>query len=381
MMPTLDVPRDARNATLSDLVDLLSRQADVRYDVVVPAARVRSVNGTLAVLDGAAHFDGDEPRVADLWARPTAVCDEGIAARTGIPIAYLRRMRDEPKATTLLDHNVNHWLESDPARRVFLRMFHDGSPGTIGVARALLSDRYAPVDNYDVLLAVLDGIRAAGIDATVAGGDVTDRRMRVRIEAPEVTAAAPWLLDRYRAPDGRRGADYPLVSAGLAVENSETGGGAFTIVPRLVVQVCSNGLVVSRDALRKVHLGARLDDGVIVWSEDTAQQNIALIAAQARDAVTTFLDRDYLTRTLDSFRDAATTALDYPNETMERVLTPLGYSQAQRDAILGHFIRGGDTTAGGLAQAMTALAREVDDADLSARLEDQALDALVAAAA
>ena len=38
-----------------------------------------------------------------------------------------------------------------------------------GIARAVLSERYRFVDNLDVLLAVLDGIRSAGADVEVGG--------------------------------------------------------------------------------------------------------------------------------------------------------------------------------------------------------------------
>ena len=47
-----------------------------------------------------------------------------------------------------------------------------------------------------------------------------------------------------------------MVFAGWVLSNSETGCGAFTITPRLVVHVCRNGMTITKDALRAVHLGA-----------------------------------------------------------------------------------------------------------------------------
>ena len=58
-----------------------------------------------------------------------------------------------------------------------------------------------------------------------------------------------------------------MVFAGFVITNSETGCGAFTLTPRLVVQVCRNGMTITRDAIRAVHLGERLDEGVVTWSE------------------------------------------------------------------------------------------------------------------
>ena len=60
---------------------------------------------------------------------------------------------------------------------------------------------------------------------------------------------APALLAGYRTPfTGAAGADNPVVFAGFVITNSETGCGAFTLTPRLVVQVCRNGMTITRDA-------------------------------------------------------------------------------------------------------------------------------------
>ena len=49
----------------------------------------------------------------------------------------------------------------------------------------------------------------------------------------------------------RAGAE-PIVFAGFVISNSETGGGAFSVTPRLVVKVCNNGLTITADALRAI---------------------------------------------------------------------------------------------------------------------------------
>jgi hypothetical protein len=60
---------------------------------------------------------------------------------------------------------------------------------------------------------------------------------------------------------GARGAENPLVFAGFVLSNSETGHGSFSVTPRLIAQVCGNGYTITRDAMREVHLGGRLDAG------------------------------------------------------------------------------------------------------------------------
>ena len=95
-------------------------------------------------------------------------------------------------------------------------------------------------------MAVFEGIRAAGQPVSIDSCDLTDKRMYVQVSCPAVQVLAPALLTGYTSPfTGARGADNPVVFAGFAVTNSETGCGACTITPRLVAQVCANGLTIT----------------------------------------------------------------------------------------------------------------------------------------
>jgi hypothetical protein len=226
------------------------------------------------------------------------VCDQGIADKRGIPAAYLKKMRGSRSG--LFDANVNGWLAGDE-RSFFVRCLR-GSDGEAGVARAWLSDGYKPIDHLDTLMAVFDGIRAAGQPVVIDSCDLTERRMYVRVRCEAVRVLAPALLSGYRSPfNGERGADNPVVFAGFAVANSETGCGACTITPRLVAQVCSNGMTVTRDAVRAVHLGERMDEGVR-WSGDTVDRQLALVTGKARDAVAAFLSPGYAERVVRELR-------------------------------------------------------------------------------
>ena len=249
--------------SLGDLAGLLSAQQAARYDVVTPAAALRAEAGTL-LLDGAGPvtLSPDGVTTEPGRFRPTGVCDTAIAENVGIPTAYLRRLRAEQLG--LYDANVNTWLAQDPARPFLLRTLRGQDPAEPGIARALLSDQYKILDNLDVLLSVLDGIRAAGTPVTVDSADLTERGMDVQVRADAVAAHAPTLLAGYTSPfSGARGADNPTVFAGFLIVNSEAGHGSFSIIPRLVVEVCRNGLTITKDILRKVHLGARMEEGII----------------------------------------------------------------------------------------------------------------------
>jgi hypothetical protein len=365
-----------RHATLADLAALLRDQQARKLDVVAPAAALRSAGARLVIDQTAPQLTPDGVTMTTGTYTPTEVCDDGLADKLGIPAAYLRRLRDEHPA--LYDANVNGWLHRT-GKSYLVRCLRGDRGG--GIARAFLSSSFKMIDNLDVLMAALDGLRQSGVPAQIDGCDLTPRRMYVRVVSPAVRALAPGLLAGYRSPfTGQSGAANPVVFAGWVLSNSETGCGAFTITPRLVIQICGNGMTITKDALRAVHLGGRLDNGVIRWSHDTQQRNLDLITAQARDAVTTFLDADYVQRKIAEMAEEAGQPVTDPQQTIKIVAQRLRFTDEQQKTILNHFIRGGDLTAGGVMHAVTSTAQTVDDADTAHEMEAQALPALELAA-
>ena len=273
---------------------------------------------------------------------------------------------------------MNGWLAGDE-RKFLIRCLRGDSGG--GAARAFLSDGYKIIDNLDVLLAALDGVRGSGFPVHIDGCDLTERRMYVRVVCEEVRVLAPVLLGGYRSPfTGAAGADNPVVFAGFVITNSETGCGAFTLTPRLVAEVCRNGATITRDAMRAVHLGERHEEGRVTWSGNTLDKTLALITAKTTDAVTTFLDPAYVQRAVRAMeRDAGHPVAD-PEETVRTVSQRLRFTDDQAHDILAHFIRGGDVTAGGVMHAVTSVAQTLDDADTAHEMESLALRALELAA-
>ncbi|MFF0142640.1 DUF932 domain-containing protein [Streptomyces sp. NPDC005227] len=381
---TAAAPRGARNADLRDLVVILEDHKRRKQDVVVSASALSFRDGNVQVEGMERQITEDGVTDVDGTYRPTAVADEGIADKLKIPTSYLRRMRAEN--VPLLDENVNAWLRQQPDRRFMLRTFRgDHTPGTApaeGVARALMSDSYKVMDNFDILLAALEGVQKSGHPTKVIGCDLTDRRMYVRVESEAVAVMAPELLSGYHSPfDGRSGDQLPLVSAGFVITNSEVGSGAWSVTPRAVMQVCTNGLTIPMDVMRAVHVGAKHDEGVVSWSEDTQKKELEVITAKTADAVRTFLSREYIEAKLREIEAAAGRPVTEPTKTIEHVTKTLKISNEAKETILAHFVRGGQMTAGGVMQAVTSTAQTLADADQAAALEALALPALTAAAA
>lgn len=406
----MTITTNARNAGLEDLVSLLREQHVRKIDLVLPATHMHAVLGDIQIDDVEPLIEDDGVTDPNGYYTPTAIFDEGVAAKLNIPLTYVRRMREQ--RPDLWDVNVNGWLHGQvgdtaydatgreealaageiypPDGRSFLFRAFRGDNEKQGIARALLSDRFGINDNLDVLLSVLEGIREAGVEAVVDRASLTERRMSVDIVAPEISVLARGLLQGYRNPFGdefnrwrqvadREGLGYggeePIIWAGLGISNSETGDGAFTIVPKAKIKICANGLVIAADMVRHVHLGGRLDHGVVNWSEETQRANIDLIKRKTVDTVTTFLDVAYLGRTIDAMTEQAQRPVK-DHEEVKVIAKRAKYTEEQTDEILAMFTRGGQMTRGGVMNAATAAAQLVGDADTAFDMEQRAVSLL-----
>ena len=119
----------------------------------------------------------------------TAVANDQIAERTGIPIKYFDRMLEN--APALLEANVRHWFAEQPERRMVRTL--DGK------ARAFLSDRYRRIDNEEVAEAVLPILLDSGDDIRIESAD--DSLATSRTFSPDcakaeaATSASPARMD------------------------------------------------------------------------------------------------------------------------------------------------------------------------------------------
>lgn len=171
-----------------------------------------------------------------------------------------------------------------------------------------------------------------------------------------------------------------MLFAGFAIRNSDVGKGAFALTPRGVFQVCDNGMTITKDAMKEVHLGGKLDDGVIKWSDETVAAQLRLVTAQAKDAVTAFLSGDYWESKVREIEREHGVPVDEPAEVIHGVSRSLGFTKDVENDLLNAFIDGGLRTAGGVMQAVTAVAQKRADGDDATDMESVALDALHLAA-
>jgi len=446
---TAHVPT-VRNANLGDLMGLLREQQARKVDLVVPAEQMRFSGGQLVITgqEMILEEDGFTDPNGEYW--PTQIFDDQVAERLDITSSYLRRLRHgktvqgkqtQPPRLDLWDSNVNGLLrgrkpllkhqaftpegEEKPEpivvregaaadkRSFFLRLIRpDEGPG---IARAMLSNKFARLDNVDGLLTMLDGIREAGVstDQLNIYGDLSETRMMVHVAAPQILAAAPGLLEGYRSPfdtgiegakrqtqwlsldqrielgrqfrerghgDGHHGfyepGNEPLVHAGFLLTNSEVGNGRWQIMPAITVLRCSNGLMMTKDGFARTHVGSRLDDGHVAWSEDTNSKELMLVRAQTRDVVKAVLSTDYLEKAINDLEAKAGKPVTEPKRTIEVVAKKLAFSKDEAEGILAHFLMSGQLTTGGVMNAVTSFSQTVSDPDAAHDLNVRALEAM-----
>lgn len=385
-----------RKTDFETLLATLDEQHERKVDVITPATNLCFKGGNLRVLrsdlEPTLTETGVTPVVQEFV--PNEVFDGGLADRLGGPVTatYLRKLRAEGW-TDIIDGTLNalihgkrrddtEWLREPQTKSVLVRALRDADGGAVGTARALLSNAYKIVDHIDTLRAALSGMRAAGLGAEhVTQADLTARRMYVTIEVPEIRAQAATMLKDYVSPfTGQRGADNPIVHAGFVLSNSETGDGTYSLYPRIVAEVCTNGYTIKKDvgALTQRHLGARLDDGVINYSAATHEANREVIRRMSEDTVRTFLTEDYLNRVIRKLEERTGEPVEKPEAAIKEVTRKLEIP-ALYDDVLTHFIKGADLSRGGIMHAVTAAAQSSDlDADTAFRMEERATAMLLA---
>ena len=176
------------------------------------------------------------------------------AERAGIPWRYVNDLREQDHHD-LIAHYLNYLFKTLPGRSLVREVN--------GTVRGVLSDAYRRRDSRplaDALVRAANEVGGVPIDARR-----TDVRTSLRVIRPEVIDI-----------------DGDFVVAGLAWNNSDYGAGANSLSAFLMRLVCINGAVVEK-LLRKVHLGARLDD--LAFSDATYRLDQAAQVSATRDMV------------------------------------------------------------------------------------------------
>jgi len=356
----------------------VSALAEASYDALSPTAALEmAVNQRWAgvssendrVLINAHTKEGDMP------IRVLEGAHEQIAFKTGIPYKYYKRMlNSEPE---LLARNVNTWFQLENETRL-LRMFQPITEedatmhrqlGTRLSLRAVLSDRYRPLDHLALLDTLLPVVRAVG--GRVAEYNLDEKRFHVRFVTTEVDVkelAEQYKRDHPDLPDHFIGLNE-IVSFGVAVRNSETGHAALAVQPLVKIMRCVNLLVVV-ERHRVTHLGGRQEAEEDFLTAGTKRLDDAAVFMKVRDTVQNIFSDESRNKTLRVIAESQGTPIDLPPEVplmkfIEGVGRKFDLSEGEIEILQDEFVKEnvatGQQTQWSLSQAFTATARRLND--------------------
>lgn len=326
--------------SLSALAARLETNEKAKQDFIVPTPAITMTDDALI---GAG--DALQPLPA------TAIGHRQVAEYVGIPQAYYDRMR--ASAPALLATNVNRWT-ADQAKKGERRMLRTLD----GQVRALLSDRYQRIDNFEVAEVALN-VLSSQRGLRIVSSAVTESRMYIKAVSSDVVL---------KVPGSARVGDF--VEAGVVISNSETGQGSVSIKPFAHFLVCTNGMV--RDSvLRAAHVGRKVDASIEgLLSDSTRRLEDEVVLRKVRDVISAAFDAAAFKRFIDGLEASTQQHIAGDVHAAVEALGPtFSIAGPERQSVLKHLIVGGDLSRYGMANAITRTAEDVGSYDRATELE------------
>jgi hypothetical protein len=343
MMPVTST--EISHSPIRALAEELQRQLATKNDLIADTRRFsfaepETGGGLLGVID---LEDGAQDYSV------THHAHRQISSSLDLQFKTYERLLD--KHPDLLAHLANALFVREPDKHLIRTM--DGG------IRAFLSDKYRTRDNWDLLEALLpvfgefDGIQFKECS-------LTETRMYVKTFLPGVEREV-------KVGD--------IVRLGAVISNSEVGSGSLYVYPFTDRLSCLNGMTHSTFGQRRIHVGSRIqDDGGEVayefFSDETRKLDDAAFFAKCADTLRGCLNESVFDAIVEQMRELADIRIDAsPPDAVKSLTKTQRLTDTEGDSILTHLIEGGDLSAWGYVNGITAVAREHENADRRAELE------------
>ena len=349
-------------STLQNIAQRLNEQRTASIDLLVQEPAITmTAGGAIAVPETPApdSFQGNRsfPPKLDIVLDPTPLAHRQIGTHLGIPAPYYDRMRTD--APELLAGNVNRWLADHTDGVRMLRTLTPTAEAHRHTLRAFLSNRYRPLDNYDLAQAVLPELDANGF--ALRSHELTDTHLYLKAVLEERTVDV---------------AVGDAVAIGVSIRNSDVGCSSLSIAPFIERLICTNGMTINDLGTRRRHVGKRLNgfqDGALIAEHLSTEAHAASDKAfwlAARDTARACASEATLATVADSMRQGREIrATGHPQEVVRQVSRRVGITEGEESSVLEHLITGGELSAYGLANAVTRAAADVESYDRASELE------------
>ena len=332
---------------LEELGKELERQKNNSMDIIVDSQKIHAEPGLVV---GKGEVEGEELKLVIPVIKKgmksagkyplTDWAHSQLAEKTGIPLKYYNKMM-EAQRFGLLAKNVNAWIQEKERRLIRIL---DGN------VRAILSDRYRPMDNFDLLFAALDEFKQHDVD--IHRCDLSETNMYLKVvQIHEI---------REIQKDDK-------VVPGLVLSNSEVGSGGLRVEPFMLRLVCSNGLI-GEQVIRKIHIGERKDAGDI-WSDDTIRKKDEVLWSEVRDVIKASFDPMIFNEWVEKLKRGTEVEVESPTTAVDSVAAKYNISEDKKKDLLDFFTTQEAPTQWGIANAITRMAQTEEKPENQVELE------------
>lgn len=316
--------------TLTQMAAELERQQNQKRDFVAPTPLLKMLDDGRLAVDGNEVFETGQH------------FQNQLATEYDISKKYWDKMPTELQAL-----NVNHWLQTQPSKKMIRTL--DGK------ARAFLSDKYRALDNFDLANAVLPVLTEVP-DMQIISSELTEERMYIKALFPRIQGEV---------------AKGDVVQSGVVISNSEVGNGSLRVEPLVYRLVCLNGMI-SNIATRKYHVGRSQADDMAreVFRNDTIRATDKAFWMQIQDTVRASVNQAQFEKTVEAM--AITQGWKIQGDVIqvvEKVQKHFSFNEGEKNGVLKHLLAGNDLTGYGLLNAITRTSQDIEDYTRATELE------------
>jgi hypothetical protein len=286
-----------KHENIQQCITLLQRKEETQSDLITKAIDV------IMNPDGSIKMPALSPASIPM----TTWAHNQMAKKMDIPNGYYNRMLKEDKP--LLADNVNRWLREGGN----LMVRTEG-----GTARAILSSKYKIVQNRLVLLTVMDALQTMHRPYIVRSLSESDTTFYAKFVGSETYDIG----------------NDDLYRGGIVVRNSEIGGSRLQVDLFVSRLSCGNDAIFGDEGISKIHIGRKLEAGIVDFQSDTIEADNLAMMKSIRDITMTAFDPAGIQHIYDTIKLAKDNIQGQTSQTIRAIQSQHKFSDELTDRLL-----------------------------------------------
>lgn len=319
-----------KHENIAQCLTLLKQREEIQSDIITKAVEmIMNPDGSIKI-----------PVLSPTSIPMTTWAHNQLAKKLDIPNGYYNRMLKNDK--NLLANNVNRWMSEGGN----LMVRTEG-----GTARAILSSRYKIIQNRLVLLTVIDALETMHRPYIVRSLTESDTTFYAKFVGSET----------YDIGNG------DLYRGGIVIRNSEIGGSRLQVDMFVSRLSCGNDAIFGDEGISKIHIGRKLETGIVDFQSDTIEADNIAMMKTIRDITMTAFDPASIQHIYDTIKLAKDNVQDQTSQVVRAIQSQHKFSDELTDRLLaalqGH-------SQYDVAQSITFNAQGVTNEDDRIKLEE-----------